>query len=87
MRIDFTKLLCYVDCNKRAKMILDVRRELSSALYECSRELPFVALAVKIYNARGEEEYNREELMLILRVAKKVNVILFDSIKLLLQQK
>lgn len=80
-KIDFSKLPCWVDIRKAAKMELDVRYEFSNAMYMRGNGIEMAALAMKIYNSKGEEEYTPQECELIRRFAEILAPMFSDSIK------
>lgn len=80
MKIDFSKLPCWVDIRKAAKMELDVRYEFSNEMYKHGNGIEYKALAFKIYNSQGEEEYTPQECMLIKNFAEALSPIFSDSI-------
>lgn len=81
VKIDFSKLPCFVDIRKKGKIELDVKFDFSNAMYMRGSGVAMGALAMKIYNSNGEEEYNEQECMIIHEFAKTINPMLADSIK------
>ncbi len=87
VKIDFSKLPCYVDIRKMGKMEMDVKFEFSNAMYMRGQGVAMGALAMKIYNAQGEEEYNEQECKIILDFANIINPMLADSLKDIIKDK
>lgn len=79
MKIDFTKFPCYVDIRKAAKKEMDVRYELSNAMYTYGNGIVMGALAMKIYNAGGEADYSEQEIEAIRSFAKGLSPLFSDS--------
>ncbi len=79
-KIDFSKLPCWVDIRREAKILLDVKFNFANTLYMQGQGVAMGALAMKIYNAQGEEEYNAEECAIIIDFAKRINPMLADSL-------
>lgn len=69
VKIDFTKLPCYVDIQKKAKIAMDVRYNFSNMLYIYGKGIEMGALAMKIYNSHGEESFSQQECDIILKFA------------------
>lgn len=80
-KIDFSKLPCYTDIRKQETKEVDIKFDFSNAIYMRGQGIDMGALAMKIYNAQGEEEYDEKECNIILAFAKTLSPILFDSLK------
>lgn len=80
-KIDFSKFPCYVDIRKKGKIEMNLKFDFANAMYMRGQGIAMGALAMKIYNAEGEEEYNEQECKIILDFAYMVNPIVADSIK------
>lgn len=72
MKIDFTKIEVYADIDSKICIVRDIKNEFANAIYTNIPGLPAHALAYKIYNSNGEEEYTEDECMLISRCAELV---------------
>lgn len=81
MKINFSKLPCFTDIRKQQKVNVDIKYNFSNALYMQGGGVEVGALAMKIYNSEGEEEYNAQECAIILQFAKKTNTMIADSIE------
>lgn len=86
MKIDFSKLPCWSDIRKQGKVNINVKYDLSNAMYMQGGGVEIGSLAMKIYNSEGEEEYSKEECNIILNFVSKVNVMLADSLEDLIKQ-
>lgn len=80
-KIDFSKFPCYTDIRRENKREFDLKYDLSNQMYLNGTGVAMGALAMKIYNSQGEEEYNEQECKLIIDFAKSLNPIIHDSIK------
>ncbi|MBQ8715809.1 MAG: hypothetical protein IJ552_11515 [Prevotella sp.] len=81
MKIDFSRLPCYIDIKKAGKREMDIKYDFANQMYLHGRNVSFGALAMKIYNSKGEEEYDETEVEGILEFASNYPPILYDSIK------
>lgn len=71
MKIDFTKVEIYTGIAKKACVVKDVREDFADALYSQCVGLKAHALALKIFNSKGEEEYTEDEVELIKQFAQE----------------
>lgn len=69
-KIDFSKLEMYKNIEKTEKEKVDVRSSFANMIYSETSGIAFHALAYKIYNSNGLEEYDESECELIRRVAE-----------------
>ena len=81
VKLNFEKMPCYVDIRRQAKMELDIKFDFSNAMYKKGAGIAVGALALKIYNSCGDEEYNEQECRMILDFASSMNPFIRDSIK------
>ena len=81
VKINFSKMPCYVDIRKQAKIELDIKFQFANTLYTQGSGIAMGALAMKIYNSDGEVEYNEQECKIILDFATNINPLIYDSIK------
>ena len=56
-KIDFSKLEMYRNIEKTEKEKVDVRSSFANMIYSGTSGIAFHALAYKIYNSNGSEEY------------------------------
>lgn len=80
VKINFKKLPCYVDIRKASKMELDLCFDFSNAMYLKGHGIEMCALAMKIYNAKGEVEFSDKECDLILRFASTISPFVYESL-------
>lgn len=71
MKIDFTQVEIYTGIAKTTCIVQDIREAFADALYSQSVGLKYHALAFKIFNSTGAEEYNDEEVKIIKQFAEQ----------------
>jgi hypothetical protein len=86
VKINFSKIPCYVDIRKQAKIELDIKFQFANTLYTQGSGIAMGALAMKIYNSDGEVGYNEQECKIILDFATNINPLIYDSIKDVIEQ-
>lgn len=69
-RIDFSKVEIYTGLAKKSCIVQDLREPFADAMYQRCIGLPAHALAMKIYNSKGDEEYNEQECEIIRQCAE-----------------
>lgn len=72
MNIDFSKIEVFVDLTKETCIVQDIKNEFANAIYTNIAGLPAHALAYKIYNSKGVEDYSDDECRLISKCAELV---------------
>lgn len=72
MKIDFTKIEVYASIDRKTCFVKDIKNEFANAIYTNIAGLPAHALAYKIYNSKGEEEFSDDECRLISHCAEVV---------------
>ena len=80
-KLNFKKFPCYTDIRKENKREYDLQYDLANQMYLNGSGVAMGALAMKIYNADGEQDYNEQECRIIIDFAKTLNPIIHDSIK------
>ena len=80
-KLNFKKFPCYTDIRRENKRDYDLQFDLANQMYLNGSGIAMGALAMKIYNADGEQEYNEQECSIIIDFAKTLNPIIYDSIK------
>lgn len=86
-KINFSAVPCWTDIRKEEKILTDLKYQFSDAMYKHGNGIAMGALAMKIYNSQGADEYTDEEVRTILQFASSVNPIVFDSLKALVETK
>ena len=69
-----------MDIRKAAKMEVDVKFELANQMYIHGSGIAMGALAMKIYNSQGEEEYSDNECSIIIEFARNLSPIFAESV-------
>lgn len=69
-KIDFSKVQIFTGVSHKASVVQDIREPFADAMYQRCIGLPAHALAMKIYNSKGEEEYNEQECEIIRQCAE-----------------
>ena len=67
----------YDTLDKTTPIILDISKELANGLYKTAQGIDGHALALKIYNSTGEEDYNDLEIELIAKYANQYGTPFF----------
>lgn len=81
VKIDFSALPCYVDIRKAAMMPFNVRYDFANTMYMQGSGVAMGSLAMKIYNGKGEQEFDANECAIILDFASRINPMLRDSLQ------
>lgn len=81
MKIDFEKFPVRQGIGKGA-ISMDVRRVFAEEIYNNGQGLAFHALALKIYNAKGDEDYSDEEYRLMVMFSEQcMSPAFIDSLR------
>ena len=80
MKIDFTKIAVPLDIAKTNFQVVDIREEFANAIYMRGSGVGCHALALKIYNSKGEEDYNDKEIGIIKQFAQMCTPAVMDGI-------
>lgn len=67
MKINFEKFPCFIDIKKEQKKEENVKWDFSNAMYIKGGGVAMGALAIKIYNSEGEQEYSDQECELMMQ--------------------
>lgn len=65
-KIDFRNVVVYTDIQQTKKLVVDMHIDFANIIYQQGSGIQAHALAMKIYNSKGGEEYNDEECKLIM---------------------
>lgn len=84
-KINFREVLVYTDIEKTQKLVVDMHVNFANIIYQQGSGIQAHALAMKIYNSKGEEEYTDEECKLIMEYASMCNPFFIDAIKTILE--
>lgn len=82
MRIDFDRLEVFTDLEKRHCTVVSVRRDFANLLYQRGQGIACHALALKLWNTPGEQDFDEEEAQIITRMADTLcSPAMIDAIK------
>ena len=70
MKIDFERFEVYADLGKTKKVVVNVKEDFANTIYQRGQGIAFHALALKIYNSKGETEYTQQEYDLMKRISE-----------------
>lgn len=72
VKIDFENVSFWAGIDRTVQVVKDVKKDLADSMYMNGTGIAFHALALKIYNSKGETEYSDEEYSLIMTFAKQM---------------
>ncbi len=72
VKINFKEIKIYKDIAKTKVAVVDIQDEVANAMYEKGQGIKFHALALKIYNAKGEIELDEQEYGLLMAYAEQM---------------
>lgn len=82
VKIDFTQVKVYKDITRTESEVIDAKVKVADDLYKNGQGIAFHALALKIYNSKGEEEYTDEEYRILMAYANSMCTPAFiDALK------
>lgn len=72
MKINFEQLRVYNDIAKTNVTVMNVKMQVANDLYAHGQGIAFHALALKIYNSKGEVELDDQEYQLLMNYANQM---------------
>jgi len=84
-KINFESLEMFLNIEKTKKIVVDVRTQFANMIYTGTNGIECHALAYKIYNSKGEEEYDEKECEIIRKVSERALPNFIDAINDILQ--
>lgn len=72
MKIDFEHLKVYTDIAKTNETVMNVKLQVANDLYAHGQGIAFHALALKIYNSKGEVELDSQEHQLLMNYVEQM---------------
>lgn len=72
VKINFSSVKLYTDIEKTQVVKSNIRKEVANDLYTKGQGIAFHALALKIYNGEGEQEFTDEEYDIIMSYANQM---------------
>ena len=79
MKLNFKQFILFQGIDKKNALLTDVSKAIADGLYNTIRGIASHALALKIYNATGEEEYSDEEIEMLRNFSKQCTTAFMDS--------
>lgn len=79
MRLNFKQFILFQGIDKKNALLTDVSKAIADGLYNTMQGIASHALALKIYNATGEEEYSDEEIEMLRNFSKQCTPAFMDS--------
>lgn len=79
MRLNFKQFVLFQGIDKKNALLTDVSKAIADGLYNTMQGIASHALALKIYNAAGEEEYSDEEIEMLRNFSKQCTPAFMDS--------
>lgn len=79
MRLNFKQFILFQGIDKKNALLTDVSKAIADGLYNTIQGIASHALALKIYNATGEEEYSDEEIEMLRNFSKQCTPAFMDS--------
>lgn len=73
-KINFQQFKIYASVNRKAVQTIDAREQFADMIYTHVNGIRAHALAMKIYESKGETDYNSEEVKMIRSVADQLCV-------------
>ena len=79
MKLNFKQFILFQGIDKKNALLTDVSKAIADGLYNTIQGIASHALALKIYNATGEEEYSDEEIEMLRNFSKQCTPAFMDS--------
>lgn len=79
MKLNFKQFVLFQGIDKKNALLTDVSKAIADGLYNTMQGIASHALALKIYNATGEEEYSDEEIEMLRNFSKQCTPAFMDS--------
>lgn len=79
MKLNFKQFILFQGIDKNNAVLTDVSKAVADGLYNAVQGIAAHALALKIYNAKGEEEYSDEEIKMLRNFSKQCTPAFMDS--------
>ena len=87
MKINFERVEIFQDISHTRCTVQNVKTDFANILYNMGRGIQCHALALKIYNSKGDEEYTDEECQLIRQYSEMCNPAFIEAVNLILKPK
>lgn len=83
-KINFGKMEIFTDVSREHTVFVDMRKSFANTIYQNGSGLEAHALALKIYNGEGEQEFNGDEIEVIKRVLPICTPFFIDALNKLI---
>lgn len=87
MKLNFKQFILFQGIDKKNAVLTDVSKAVADGLYNSAQGIAAHALALKIYNAVGEEEYSDEEIEMLRNFSKHCTPAFMDSFEEFIKSK
>lgn len=87
MKLNFKHFLLFQGVDRKTFIQTDASKVIADTLYNRAQGIAAHALALKIYNAEGEEEYSDEEIEILKELAKQCTPAFMDSFEAFIKPK
>lgn len=85
MEIDFSKIEIFTGVAHRVCTVADVREQFADVIYNMGNGVASHALALKIYNSKGAEEYSEDECRMITKHSRMCSPAFIDAIERIME--
>lgn len=72
IKINFEDITVFADIERKTALRKNLKQEVANSLYQYGQGIAFHALALKIYNSKGELELDDEEYELLMAYARQM---------------
>lgn len=79
MKLNFKQFVLFQGIDKKNAALTDASKVIADNLYVSAQGIVAHALALKIYNTQGEEEYSDEEIEILRNFSKQCTPAFMDS--------
>ena len=79
MKLNFKQFLLFKGVDRKTFIQTDASRAIADTLYNQAQGIAAHALALKIYNTQGEEEYSDEEIEILKAMSQNCTPAFIDS--------
>lgn len=86
MKINFERIEIFTDMTKTKCVVQDVKKDFADIIYQFGRGIESHALALKIFNSKGETEYDEQECNLIRQLSELCSPSFMDAMKKVLNE-
>lgn len=82
VKINLSELKVYTDVGKTNQVTMNVRESIANDLYQKGQGVAFLSLALKIFNGKGEQEFNDDEYNILISYVRQMGrPMLIDALE------